>query len=268
MVSSIEASDRARRAAPWIRRGGGAVLMSAAVHAAAAVTIGGVLVFAPAAPGPASEPIPVDVTVMSLADRPLPQSAPAPSPAAAAPAHAAVATHRRLVARTAPAIPQQPVLATLPSPSATPLADEPRAMFALSAGTVASGPALAVPSGASPGRSPGLTTRSSASRGDTASSDAAAAAEHDVDVPARLLAAAPLAYPPAARQSEVELDFPLEIVVDASGRVVSARALSHAGYGLDEAALQGIRGYRFSPAMRAGRSVAVRMRWIVQFRLR
>jgi outer membrane biosynthesis protein TonB len=49
---------------------------------------------------------------------------------------------------------------------------------------------------------------------------------------------------------------------------VSARALTRAGYGLDAAALQGIRGYRFSPAMRAGRPVAVRMRWIVQFRLR
>ncbi len=92
--------------------------------------------------------------------------------------------------------------------------------------------------------------------------------EREVDVPARLLAAAPLAYLPAARQAEIETDFPLEIVVDGGGRVVSAHAVSHAGYGLDEAALQGIRGYRFSPAMRAGRPVAVRMRWVVQFRLR
>ena len=87
-------------------------------------------------------------------------------------------------------------------------------------------------------------------------------------MPAHLLAAAPLAYPPAARSAEIELDFRLEIVVDARGDVISARALSHAGYGLDEAALQGIRGYRFSPAVRAGRPVAVRMPWIVQFRLR
>ncbi len=140
-------------------------------------------------------------------------------------------------------------------------------MFALSAGTVASGPTLAAPAVASPG----LTTRSSTSGSGAGSFDAADAVplgEREVDVAARLLAAAPLAYPPAARQAEIELDFPLEIVVGASGRVVSARALGHAGYGLDEAALQGIRGYRFSPAMRTGRPVAVRMRWIVQFRLR
>lgn len=265
MGSSTEAS---RRAAPWIRRGGGAVLMSAAVHAAAAVTIGRVLAFAPAAPGPNTEPAPVDVTVMSLADRPLPQSAPAPTPTASAPAHAPVAAHRRLAPRTVAAIPQQPAVAPLAPPSAAPPADEPRPIFALSAGTVASGPALPVPAAVSPGLSPGRTPRSSTSRGETASSDAAATAESDVDVPARLLSSAPLAYPPAARQSEIELDFPLEIVVDASGHVISARASSHAGYGLDEAALQGIRGYRFSPAVRAGRPVAVRMRWIVQFRLR
>ena len=49
---------------------------------------------------------------------------------------------------------------------------------------------------------------------------------------------------------------------------VLARALTHVGYGLDEAALRAIRAYRFSPARRAGRPVPVRMRWSVQFRLR
>jgi protein TonB len=89
-----------------------------------------------------------------------------------------------------------------------------------------------------------------------------------VDVPARLLTTGPLVYPPAARQAEIETDLPLEIVVDGAGRVVSARAVGHAGYGLDEAALRGIRDYRFTPALRAGRPVPVRMRWTVQFRLR
>ena len=71
-----------------------------------------------------------------------------------------------------------------------------------------------------------------------------------------------------ARQAEIEVDLPLEIVVDASGRVTSARGLSRAGYGLDEAALSAIRGYRFSAALRDGHPVPVRMRWTVQFRLR
>ena len=266
MGSPVEAGvRRARRAAPWIRRGGGALLMSAAVHAAAAVTIGGVLAFAPASPGASIEPATVDVTVMALADRPLPQSAPSPAaPAAAAPAHASVAPHRRLPAHAAPAIPP-PAVAPAPPQITTPPADEPRLMFALSAGTVASSPALAAPGPASPGS----TTRSSTSvPAGVGVDDAETVGERQVDIPARLLAAAPLAYPPAARQAEIETDFPLEIVVDGGGHVVSARALARAGYGLDEAALQGIRGYRFSPAMRAARPVAVRMRWVVQFRLR
>ena len=49
---------------------------------------------------------------------------------------------------------------------------------------------------------------------------------------------------------------------------MSARAVVRAGYGLDDAAVRAIRDYRFSPAIRAGSPVAVRMRWTVQFRLR
>ena len=75
-------------------------------------------------------------------------------------------------------------------------------------------------------------------------------------------------YPADARSEEVEADVPLEIVVDKSGKVVSARALSHVGYGFDESAISAIRQYRFSPAGRAGHAVAVRMPWTMQFRLK
>jgi len=92
--------------------------------------------------------------------------------------------------------------------------------------------------------------------------------EGDVNEPARLMTPSPLVYPAAARAAAIELDFPVEIVVDPTGRVVTARPLRHAGYGLDEEALRAIRDYRFSPARRAGRAVPVRMRWTVQFRLR
>jgi protein TonB len=92
--------------------------------------------------------------------------------------------------------------------------------------------------------------------------------EPGVSVPARLLSSTPVSYPPQARAAEVELDVPLELVVDPVGRVVQARGLSRCGYGLDEAAVRAVRTYRFSPALRGGRPVAVRMRWTVQFRLR
>ena len=129
----------------------------------------------------------------------------------------------------------------------------------MSAGTVAP-QATGAPAATSP-----ATAGSGASRESDASGDALN--EGEVSVPARLISSGTLVYPPAARQAEVEIDLPLEIVVDTDGRVASARALRRAGYGLDEAALRAIRAYRFSPALRAGLPVRVRMRWTIQFRL-
>jgi len=93
-------------------------------------------------------------------------------------------------------------------------------------------------------------------------------AESRVTARARLVASVPPLYPAAARRNEIEADVPLEIVVDAAGRVRSAAALDGVGVGLGEAARAAVARYRFSPALRDGRPVAVRMRWIVQFRLR
>ena len=74
-------------------------------------------------------------------------------------------------------------------------------------------------------------------------------------------------YPLAARQAELEADVSVEIVVDTTGRVIAAKAVTSNGYGLDEEAVRAVRSFRFSPAVRSERPVAVRMRWIVQFRL-
>jgi len=92
--------------------------------------------------------------------------------------------------------------------------------------------------------------------------------ERAADVPAKLMAGAPPAYTTAAQVAGVEADVPLEIVVDAAGSVLSARSLTHVGYGLDEAALVAVRSYRFTPALRGGQTVAVRMRWLMRFQLR
>ncbi len=92
--------------------------------------------------------------------------------------------------------------------------------------------------------------------------------ERQVTTRAKLLNAADVAYPAAARAAEIEADVPVEIVVDTRGLVADARTLARSGYGLDAAALAAIRGYRFEPAQRDGHRVAVRMRWQVSFRLR
>ena len=92
--------------------------------------------------------------------------------------------------------------------------------------------------------------------------------EAAVDTAAKLLAGNSPSYTPEAEAAGVEADVPLEIVVDGAGAVIAARVLSHVGYGLDEAALRGVRAYRFSPARRAGKALAVRMRWLMRFQLR
>jgi TonB family protein len=59
----------------------------------------------------------------------------------------------------------------------------------------------------------------------------------------------------------------VDIVVDATGRVIDARVPGHFGYGLEDAAIDTVRRTRFHPAERHGEPVAVRMRWTMQFRL-
>lgn len=93
-------------------------------------------------------------------------------------------------------------------------------------------------------------------------------AESNVSAPARVVRSAPVVYPTEARAEEIETDVRLEIVVNTHGNVVEARPISHRGYGLEEAALQAIRAYRFSPAERRGSPIRVRMGWTVLFRLR
>lgn len=91
---------------------------------------------------------------------------------------------------------------------------------------------------------------------------------HDVTEPARLLSSSDAVYPALATVAGVESDVVLELVLDETGRVTSARVQTRAGYGFDESALAAVRAYRFSPARRSGRSVRVRLSWTVHFRLR
>lgn len=92
-------------------------------------------------------------------------------------------------------------------------------------------------------------------------------AEPAVDGKARLVRGLAPSYPEAARTAGVEGDVHLELVVGVSGSVESARVVQGIGHGLDEAALQAVRQFRFAPATKDGRAVRVRMGWSMQFRL-
>lgn len=92
--------------------------------------------------------------------------------------------------------------------------------------------------------------------------------EQHVTSRARLASGGAPAYPESARADGIEADVPLEIVVSPAGTVEAARVLRPAGHGLDAAALDAVRAYRFTPATKDGHAVRVRMQWLVQFRLR
>jgi len=91
--------------------------------------------------------------------------------------------------------------------------------------------------------------------------------EQLVDTQARLVRGLAPSYPPDARADGVEGDVRLELVVGEAGGVESARVVRSVGHGLDEAALQAVRQFRFAAATKDGHAVRVRMGWSMQFRL-
>jgi protein TonB len=252
---------RPRRGARGLTAGA-ALAASSAAHAVVAVTVGGIIAASrPDMPVPAPAPqdsIQVELAPTSNVVAPAPEVV-SPSPPPPRRAGSAAAPHRRAVATrsvSAPAAPSPAAVVEAPQP--------PVPRFVMAAGTVATrapapGPA---PAPAAPSASAGA----AGAAGAVGATEVAG--EGEVDAPARPLSWGLPVYPPAARQAEIESDVPVEIVVDTDGRVISARPLSRVGYGLDDAALGAIRAYRFSPAVRGGRPVRVRMRWTVHFRLR
>jgi protein TonB len=237
---------RPRRVKRWTSGVSAGLVVSLVAHAVLGVTIGVVLSRPSHSARQAQDFVDVDVAPPEnlAGEKPAePFGTPTRKPSASSSAH-------RSKARTT-ATPSSPLAASSSMDESSEVA--PR--FVLSAGTIAS-------------RGSDLTAGATSAQPGATATGPEVFAEGVVDVPARLLSTSPLVYPPAARQAEIELDLPVEIVIETDGHVSAARALSHAGYGLDEAAVRAVRLYRFSPAIRAGLPVRVRMRWTMQFRLR
>lgn len=74
-------------------------------------------------------------------------------------------------------------------------------------------------------------------------------------------------YPPQARKDGIEGTVTLMIVVDETGKVTSAKVIGGPGHGLNEAALEAIRRFRFKPAIREGKAVPVETRFAYTFEL-
>ncbi len=63
-------------------------------------------------------------------------------------------------------------------------------------------------------------------------------------------------YTQEAREAEVEGVVKIEVTIDASGKVVSAKIIASLGHGLDEAALEAAREWQFEAATRCGKAIA------------
>jgi len=206
----------------------------------------------------------VDILTDPAPPRDTPEAEPAVlqpgSPAARRPAH----THPYRVARSRDWTPNDPSIEHAPaSPPATAVAPAPSAPLGA---TIDDAPRFTMAIGAAAGDACGVVSASGSAP--ARESEDAPVAEESVDAPARLVRGPAPAYPDAARADGVEGDVRLELVVDTSGAVESARVLRGAGRGLDDAALRAARQFRFAPATRQGRAVRVRVGWSMQFRLR
>lgn len=85
--------------------------------------------------------------------------------------------------------------------------------------------------------------------------------------PPSLVSRAEAAYPPDALRDRVEATVGLEIEVDERGAVASARVVTPAGRGFDEAALAAVKQFLFTPAMQSGKAVRSVVQLAYEFHL-
>jgi periplasmic protein TonB len=242
--------------APAIARPAG-WLVSTGLHAIGFIAMGRAL----AAPAPSSRP-PSDALVVEIATDSLPEAGDSSSGAPGT----------QLVTF----VPPSPRSRPYPAPSGYDARPHVPALVPASLPAFAPSPAAAVAAPArftmvvtsDPASSPPGSTSTSSGGDPEPGSDSVPLPERSVSSPARLATPISPVYPASAIAQEVEADVVLVIVVTSKGDVASAQVVEPAGFGFDDEALRAVRAARFSPALRAGRRVAVRMRWSVSFRLR
>lgn len=74
-------------------------------------------------------------------------------------------------------------------------------------------------------------------------------------------------YPEEARREGLEGQVTLQLTIDGNGKVTKARVVQKAGNGFDEAAIEGARKLRFSPATLDGEPVTTEITYVMTFLL-
>ena len=89
----------------------------------------------------------------------------------------------------------------------------------------------------------------------------------EVDQMPRVLRKVDPKYPENARRANREAVVLLEFTVDVNGRATDIKVVKPVGYGFDEAAIEAIKKWRFTPAKRDGESVPMRVQQRIRFTL-
>jgi periplasmic protein TonB len=90
---------------------------------------------------------------------------------------------------------------------------------------------------------------------------------YQVDAEPRVLSEVKIPYPDEARRAGIEGTVTLSITVDVEGKVAAVKVISGPGYGLNEAARDAIRRFRFKPATKGGEAVSTEMKYAYTFLL-
>lgn len=90
---------------------------------------------------------------------------------------------------------------------------------------------------------------------------------HQVDSEPTVAAEVKVPYPEEARRAGVEGTVVLSITIDHEGNVVAAKIISGPGYGLNEAARDAIRQFKFKPAIKNGEAVSTELKYSYTFLL-
>jgi protein TonB len=189
----------------------------------------------------------ISIAVIERAKTEAKKSAPPPAPPPEAPVAKAAAR-----AKLAPKAAVAAKAADAPPPAAGSGAGSDVPDFGLSLGGGGTG-GLAVPASGPRQAAPEATTQVSKK---VLAAPAVVAPEICADPPTKpkVIAIGQPAYTQEARDANVAGKVRVELSVDASGHVASARVLEGLGHGLDEAALAAARAATFEPATRCGKA--------------
>ena len=88
-----------------------------------------------------------------------------------------------------------------------------------------------------------------------------------VDQGPRVLRKVDPKYPEAARRANREAVVTVEFTVDVDGKATDIKVADPKGFGFDEAAIEAIKKWRFTPAKKGGESVPMRVRQPIRFSL-